>query len=112
MDVNAHYAREKAEKEEIIEVIMEGLSIRVDHDAGRVVYDMDHVTRDALTAYAESKGITLDDWLRENIRRTMGKVAELQRKAQKDQNAADLEQVETELARATAELDAIRAAKK
>ena len=112
MDVNAHNARVKAENDEIVEAIMEGLDIRVDHDAGRVVYDMDRITRDALTAYAESKGLTLDDFLRENIRRTMGKVADLRRRAEKDRNAADLERVTKELARSTAELDAIRAAKR
>ena len=108
-DVAAHRER----LAEAVELIMEGLAIRVEDtpDGQRVTYDMDHHTEAALAAFTESQGITLEAFLRENIRRTVAKVQAMQRKAQRDQNAADRLRVETELARATAALNELREGK-
>ena len=110
-DVAAHRQR----KQDVIDELLEGVIIRVEPNIGggkaRITYDMDRATNDALETAAAAMGQTLDQLLRANIKRTTGKVAELRRQQQKDNNAADLERVKAEHARVSAELAALKARK-
>ena len=94
-DVAAHRAR----KREVIDELLEGVIIRISpttaNGNGRITYDMDRATNDALVIAAAEMGQTLDQLLQANIRRTVGKIADLRRRAEKERNAADLERVGT-----------------
>ena len=75
--VAAHYARKQAAIDELLEGVIIRVEPNIGGGKGRITYDMDRATTDALTVAAEAMGLTLDQLLQANIKRTMAKLKEL-----------------------------------